>query len=123
MLVLEESLGELDVFEGVLDVFVAKDLHDVKDVFGSVVFNGSFPMSKRVEGYSFQPWILQFLGDAFSLLAVVVSVMVQRMVWMGEDSVGVVSREGLQHAREFCAEMYYSGVAAFLRRYSHGVGF
>ena len=95
MLVLEECLGELDVFEGVLDVFVAKDLHDVKNVFGSVVFYGSFPMSKRVEGYSLQPWILQFLGDAFSLLAVVVSIMVQRMVWMGEDSVSVVSPEGL----------------------------
>jgi hypothetical protein len=42
---------ELRVDEGVFDVFVAEQAHDVEDVFGSVVFHGGFPVSEGVEGY------------------------------------------------------------------------
>jgi hypothetical protein len=51
----------------------------VKDVFGSVVFYRSFPMPQGMKGYPLQSWVLKFLCDAFSLLAVVISVMVKRL--------------------------------------------
>jgi len=41
----EEGLFDVDVGHRVLDVPVSKDLFDVDDVFGPVVFHGGFPVA------------------------------------------------------------------------------
>jgi hypothetical protein len=38
---------------------VTEQFHDMKNVFGFGVLGGGLPMSKRVEGYRFQPWVLE----------------------------------------------------------------
>ncbi len=43
-------------------------LHDVENVFGSVVFDGSFLMSKSVDCDSQQTGILKLEGETLSLL-------------------------------------------------------
>ena len=42
---------KVEYFEGVLNVFVSKNLHDVKDVFCFSVFHCCFKVSQSVEGY------------------------------------------------------------------------
>jgi len=47
---------------------VSKHFFDVKDVLGLVILHCSFPVSKGMEGYSVQPWILQLKSDSFALV-------------------------------------------------------
>ncbi len=47
LLILEQFVGELHVDESVLDILVSKDLHDVHDVFGLVVFRGARAFSRK----------------------------------------------------------------------------
>ena len=58
---------ELCVDEGVVDVFVAEDLHDVEDVFGFVVFHCCFVVAECVEADLHESWVLEFVGDLFAL--------------------------------------------------------
>ena len=51
---------QLRVDQCVVDVPVSKQLLDVEDVFGSVVFCRSFPMSQRVETDVQQSGVLKF---------------------------------------------------------------
>jgi hypothetical protein len=57
-------------------------------------------------------WVLKLEGDAFSLLAEVVCVMVNGHVWMGEDSVSVIPRKCLEHAAELVTNCQNSRIAA-----------
>ena len=50
---------QLCVDECVFDVSVAEELHDVKQV-SLMVFHCGFPMTKGVEGYSEQAWVLEY---------------------------------------------------------------
>ena len=65
------------VDKGVLDVLVSEGFHDMKDVFGSVVFHCAFPVAECFEGYSCDAWVFQFVGKAFSLLGESVAVVVE----------------------------------------------
>jgi len=47
----EESLFQLDVSHRVSYVAVAREIHNVKDVFGFMVEHRSFSVTKRVERY------------------------------------------------------------------------
>lgn len=45
----EDGLLQLDVEQGVVDVFMSEEVHNVKDVFGLMVENCCLPMSERVK--------------------------------------------------------------------------
>ena len=55
------------VDEGVFDVLVSKDSHDMKKVFGLMIFHSRFKMSKCQEGYPQDSWVFQFLSYSFPL--------------------------------------------------------
>lgn len=57
---------ELRVDEGVFDVFVSEESHDVENILGLMVFHGGFPVAKSVKGYSCKSWVLGFCGYEFS---------------------------------------------------------
>jgi hypothetical protein len=52
---------------------MAERLHDVRDVFGAVVFRCAFPVSESVKVDLQQSWISEFLGDSSPLSEDVVS--------------------------------------------------
>jgi hypothetical protein len=53
---------KLRIDEGVLDVSMSMHLHDVQNVFGSVILHDGFLMSESMEGYAAKLWILKFLS-------------------------------------------------------------
>ena len=57
----------MGVDEGVFDVSVSEELHDVEDVFGFVIFHCGFPVSECVEGYLRYSWVFEFGCDSFAL--------------------------------------------------------
>jgi hypothetical protein len=58
---------ELRENQSFFDVLVAKQAHDVEDVFGSVVFHGGFPVAEGVEGNLVDSWVLGFVCCSFAL--------------------------------------------------------
>lgn len=61
------EVDELCVHQGVIDVLVSEDSHDMKDVFGFVVFNGGFEMSESVEADVSDPRVAEFFSDFLAL--------------------------------------------------------
>jgi len=45
-------IGDVNVYYGVADVSVNKEIHDMNDESGSVVFHGCFPVSESVKCYA-----------------------------------------------------------------------
>jgi hypothetical protein len=61
------ELYQLRVDEGVLDVLVSEQSHDIEDVFGLMVLHGGFPMSEDVESYLQNSWISKLVRSFRSL--------------------------------------------------------
>jgi hypothetical protein len=103
------EVDQMRVDEGVVDVSVTEELHDVKNVLGLVVFHCGFPVSEGVEFDLEEPWVLQLGGGAFALYLVCLSHC--RRVWV-EQSWHILW-QGLDHAHEPDGYLEYSEVAAF----------
>jgi len=56
-------VDKLGVYEGVFDVSVSEELHDVENVFCFVIFHRGFPVSECVEGYLHYSWVFEFSCD------------------------------------------------------------
>lgn len=55
--------------QGVFDVFVSEQFHDVKDVFCSMVFHGSFPMAESVKRFLMHICRVYEVGEALQYIA------------------------------------------------------
>jgi hypothetical protein len=44
---------------------VAKQLHDVENVLGSMIFHCCLPVAKAMKGYLVYPWVAEFVGNSF----------------------------------------------------------
>ena len=53
----------------------------MEDILGSVVFHRALPMTKGLEHDSLDPWVLQFVGDAFALGGKAASVVSDTYMW------------------------------------------
>lgn len=102
---------ELSVDECILDVFVAEEFHDVKDVFGFGVFCCGFPVSEGVKVDFAYALVFEFGRYSFSLSS------------EGSSEVSLATGEGflfiiclvVQHVHELDREGKLSRFAAFFR--------
>jgi hypothetical protein len=59
--------NQLSIEQRILNVSVAKHLHDVKDIFCFGVFHGCFPVPERVKVDFAYAVVFEFAGDSGSL--------------------------------------------------------
>ena len=102
------------VDEGVLDVLVSEHVHDVKNVFCSMILHSGFPMSQCFEAYLLESWVLEFVCDASSLEAEVVSLML--LLGVAEYLLRVFGQL-VQSFRQPAGQLEYSWVAVLLCGY------